>query len=175
MDRRTDGPTDGPTKRGVESRSTRLKRKKSLFFFNHRGEHVDHSLSVCWSARLSVSHNYTSSAFLGFFAHQPLPKYPTPPLICSCEQGAGSCERVWPRFCNEEFRSSLYFYEFRPLPKQISAPAHFTDNDIWSAWDLVTATAIPYVNITSCIMLNPCPASCWYSRKKKKKKDWKWW
>ena len=34
MDRRTDGPTDGPTKRGVESRSTRLKsRAKRSFTF----------------------------------------------------------------------------------------------------------------------------------------------
>ena len=28
MDRRTDGLTDGPTKRGVDSRSTRLKREE---------------------------------------------------------------------------------------------------------------------------------------------------
>ena len=72
---------------------------------------------VSWSACLSVSLNYTSSAILGFFAHQPLPKYPTP-LICRCEQGAGSCERVWPRFCDEEFRSSFYFHEFDPCPSK---------------------------------------------------------
>ena len=65
------------------------KEKKSFFFLNHRGVHTDHSLSVHWSARLSVSHNYTSSVFLGFFAHQPLPKH-LPPSYVVVSRGRGA-------------------------------------------------------------------------------------
>ena len=116
--------------------------------------------------------NYTSSLVLRLFCPSA-PAQISYPLICSCKQGTGSCERVWPCFSNKEFRSSVYFYESRPLPKQISTPAHYTAIDIWPVCNLVTATANPYLSITSCMMLNPCPASCWYSRKRKEKKGLK--
>ena len=45
MDGRTNGRTDGPTKRGVESRSTRLKKLYNQDFFLERESTANHFLA----------------------------------------------------------------------------------------------------------------------------------
>ena len=57
-DGRMDGPTDGPTKRGVESRSTRLKKIAALDSFQLKRNRGTYSIYRQWTGRWTDKASY---------------------------------------------------------------------------------------------------------------------